>query len=64
MSLLADITVYLYFAILLLLSIYGLHRYFILYLYFRHYKFGKRLEVGSLDEKDYPTVTVQLPLFQ
>jgi hypothetical protein len=33
----------LYFGILLLLSLYGFHRYWILYLYWRYYKTAPRL---------------------
>jgi len=63
MESLAAITVYAYFGILLVLSIYGLHRYFILFLYFRHYKFAPRRQVPVMDPGEYPSVTVQLPLF-
>jgi cellulose synthase/poly-beta-1,6-N-acetylglucosamine synthase-like glycosyltransferase len=63
MNTLAAITVTAYFAILLLLSLYGIHRYFILFLYFKHYKFGPRRETPSMDPADYPTVTIQLPLY-
>ena len=63
MDTLAAITVYGYFAILLILSVYGLHRYFILFLYYRHYKFGRRPQAPSMDPGDYPPVTVQLPLY-
>ncbi|MCH7549704.1 MAG: glycosyltransferase, partial [Candidatus Krumholzibacteriota bacterium] len=59
----AAITVYAYFGILAILSIYGIHRYFILYLYLRHYKFGKPREVPVLARDEYPTVTIQLPLY-
>jgi cellulose synthase/poly-beta-1,6-N-acetylglucosamine synthase-like glycosyltransferase len=63
MNTLASITVYAYFGILLVLSIYGIHRYFILYLYFRHYKFARRPAPPVMDPADYPAVTVQLPLY-
>jgi cellulose synthase/poly-beta-1,6-N-acetylglucosamine synthase-like glycosyltransferase len=63
MESLAAFTVYAYFGILLVLSIYGLHRYFILFLYFRHYKFAPRRKVPAMDPGEYPSVTVQLPLF-
>jgi cellulose synthase/poly-beta-1,6-N-acetylglucosamine synthase-like glycosyltransferase len=63
MDTVAAITVYAYFGILLALSVYGLHRYFIVYLYYRHYKFGKRFEPPALAPEDYPAVTVQLPLY-
>jgi len=63
MNTLAAITVYSYFGILLILSIYGIHRYFILYLYYRHYKFARRPEPPRMDPAEYPSVTVQLPLY-
>lgn len=63
MNTLASITVYAYFGILLVLSIYGIHRYFILYLYFRHYKFARRPAPPEMEPADYPAVTVQLPLY-
>jgi len=51
-----------YFAVLAVLSVYGLHRYAILYLYHRHYKWKQRprpvVFAGA-----YPSVTVQLPLY-
>jgi len=63
METLAAITVYGYFGILLMLSVYGLHRYFILFLYYRHYKFGPRPQTPVMSPDDYPSVTVQLPLY-
>jgi cellulose synthase/poly-beta-1,6-N-acetylglucosamine synthase-like glycosyltransferase len=63
MDTLAAITVYAYFGILILLSVYGLHRYFILALYYRHYKLARRPPPPAMDPEDYPPVTVQLPLY-
>lgn len=51
-----------YLFLIVLLSFYGLHRYWILYLYFRHYKWAKALETPALQEL-LPVVTVQLPIF-
>jgi cellulose synthase/poly-beta-1,6-N-acetylglucosamine synthase-like glycosyltransferase len=62
-DLLSRITIVAYLGILAVLSVYGLHRYFILYLYFRYYKRGKRIEPPPLRAEDCPTVTVQLPIF-
>jgi cellulose synthase/poly-beta-1,6-N-acetylglucosamine synthase-like glycosyltransferase len=62
MDTLAAITVYTYFGILLVLSVYGIHRYFILYLYFRHHKFGRRRERPAAPTQ-LPSVTIQLPLY-
>jgi cellulose synthase/poly-beta-1,6-N-acetylglucosamine synthase-like glycosyltransferase len=59
----AAIIVYGYFGILAVLSIYGVHRYFILYLYLRHYKFGPKRTTPVLAPDEYPTVTIQLPLY-
>src|SRR5688572_29069718 len=49
-----------YFVVLLGLSLYGLHRYAIVYLYLKH-----RKDVPQPLEKftDLPTITVQLPIF-
>ncbi len=63
MEALATLTVYAYFGILLVLSIYGVHRYFILFLYFKHYKFRKQPAPPVMDPADYPAVTIQLPLY-
>jgi cellulose synthase/poly-beta-1,6-N-acetylglucosamine synthase-like glycosyltransferase len=63
MNTLAALTVYAYFGILLILSIYGIHRYFILFLYYRHYKRRPRSSAPALDPSGYPSVTIQLPLY-
>jgi cellulose synthase/poly-beta-1,6-N-acetylglucosamine synthase-like glycosyltransferase len=63
MDLLSRITIVAYLAVLGLLSVYGIHRYFILYLYYRYYKRRVRPAPPPLAKKDYPTVTVQLPIF-
>jgi len=63
MDTLAPITVYAYFGILAILSIYGVHRYFIIFLYFKNYKFAPRREVPHLAPDEFPSVTVQLPLY-
>lgn len=57
-SLVVDI----YFAILAVLSLYGLHRYVILYLFHRHHKRAVKRFPPPGDGRR-PTVTVQLPLF-
>ena len=49
-----------YFAVLLTLAIFGLHRYRMVYLYFRH-RHRKPKPVGRFQE--LPRVTVQLPLY-
>jgi len=63
MNTLAALTVYAYFGILLILSIYGIHRYFVLFLYFKYYKLRPRPEPPAFDPENCPSVTVQLPLF-
>ena len=63
MEALATLTVYTYFGILLTLSIYGIHRYFILFLYFKHYKLRSQPAPPVMDPADYPAVTIQLPLY-
>jgi len=52
--------VYLYFVMLAGLSVYGLHRFWMLYLYYRHRHDPPR----PADQwRELPTVTVQLPLY-
>lgn len=51
-----------YLFLIVLLSFYGFHRYWILYLYFRHYKWSKPNEIPVLKDP-FPVVTVQLPVF-
>jgi cellulose synthase/poly-beta-1,6-N-acetylglucosamine synthase-like glycosyltransferase len=51
-----------YLALIVLLSLYGIHRYWILYLYFRYYKWAKPTPVPELPHS-LPMVTVQLPVF-
>lgn len=51
-----------YLALIFLLSLYGLHRYWILYLYFRHYKWAAPLAIKPLSGT-LPPVTVQLPIY-
>ena len=50
----------LYFALLVVLSLYGLHRYWMIYLYFRHRNETPK-PAGRLAE--LPRLTVQLPLY-
>jgi cellulose synthase/poly-beta-1,6-N-acetylglucosamine synthase-like glycosyltransferase len=53
----------LYFLILAILTVFGLHRYYLTYLYFRHR--DRRLTVPPVfeDLKEIPFVTVQLPIY-
>ncbi len=51
-----------YLFILLVLSAYGIHRYWILFLYWRHYKMAPPLTVPPPPAL-WPPVTVQLPVF-
>jgi len=64
MNTFAAITVTAYFAILAVLSLYGIHRYFILFLYFKHTRGARRPEPPPAPAPDeLPSVTVQLPLY-
>ena len=63
MELLSQVTIVAYVSVLALLSVYGLHRHYILFLYHRYYKGRHRPEPPVLGPEDYPTVTVQLPIF-
>ncbi|HEX5132562.1 MAG TPA: glycosyltransferase [Candidatus Krumholzibacteria bacterium] len=58
-----SILVDLYFAILVVLSIYGLHRYVVLYLFYRHYKHARHAPPPVMRDDFLPSVTVQLPLY-
>jgi cellulose synthase/poly-beta-1,6-N-acetylglucosamine synthase-like glycosyltransferase len=49
-----------YLVVLVLLCIYGIHRYFLVALYFRH---RHEAPVRSPDPAEWPSVTVQLPMF-
>lgn len=50
----------LYYSVLAGMALYGLHRYFILYLYWRHRK-EKPVPMGQFEQ--LPRITVQLPIF-
>jgi len=50
-----------YFVVLILLASYGLHRYVLVYLYYKNRKKRTRGPAGYFD--DLPRVTVQLPMF-
>jgi len=63
MQLWQHVIVLVYFVALAMLSVFGLHRYWILYLYHRHYKWKPRPPVGQVHGAPLPTVTVQLPLY-
>ncbi len=54
------VVMYVYFAVLGILCLYGMHRYMMVYLYYRHARRAPRI-VKTFE--DLPPVTVQLPLF-
>lgn len=58
-----SVIVFAYFAVLAVLSIYGLHRYLILYLYHRHYKWKALPPARESTGAELLSVTVQLPLY-
>jgi cellulose synthase/poly-beta-1,6-N-acetylglucosamine synthase-like glycosyltransferase len=60
MSLVEILVIFAYVGVLLVLSVYGSHRYYMAYLYYRH-KF--RLPTPERRFEDLPRVTVQLPIF-
>ncbi|HVO33016.1 MAG TPA: cellulose synthase family protein [Elusimicrobiota bacterium] len=51
-----------YLGLVALLSLYGIHRYWILYLYFRYYKWAAPRSEPALPDP-LPPVTIQLPIF-
>jgi len=50
-----------YFIVLILLAAYGMHRYILVYLYYKHKE--KRTTAPAAYFDDLPRVTVQLPIF-
>ena len=52
-----------YFIVLIILAAYGAHRYWMVYLYYKHKKNKTTEPRGSLRSDDLPRVTVQLPIF-
>ncbi|MGH9566022.1 MAG: cellulose synthase family protein, partial [Candidatus Angelobacter sp.] len=50
-----------YFIVLILLASYGVHRYILVYLYYKHRK--KKTTTPSSEFPELPRVTVQLPIF-
>jgi cellulose synthase/poly-beta-1,6-N-acetylglucosamine synthase-like glycosyltransferase len=60
MTLVETVLLVVYFSVLMVLSMYGSHRYFMAYLYYRH-KFKMPWPKGKLTE--LPPVTIQLPIF-
>ncbi len=60
MTLVESVLIIVYFLILVVLSIYGSHRYFMAYLYYRH-KYESPIPNGRLER--LPRITVQLPVF-
>ena len=55
-----NLVIAVYFGMFILLSVYGLHRYFILYLFYKHQE-DDPTPLGKLDS--LPVVTVQLPIY-
>ena len=49
-----------YFFVLLILAVYGWHRYYLVYLYMKH-KNAQPVPKASFDQ--LPVVTIQLPLY-
>jgi cellulose synthase/poly-beta-1,6-N-acetylglucosamine synthase-like glycosyltransferase len=60
MTLVESLLLALYFLVLIVLSVYGSHRYFMAYLYYRH-KYDIPTPKGTLEK--LPSVTIQLPIF-
>lgn len=63
MELGATIWMGLYFSVLVCLAIFGAHRYFLIYLYYRHQKVKPKGVPVWADLPEVPWVTVQLPVF-
>lgn len=52
-----------YFIVLITLAAYGAHRYWMVYLYYKHKKNKTTEPAGHFRPDDLPRVTVQLPIF-
>ena len=62
MSYLSLIFILLYFLVLFLLAVYGVHRYLMVYLYYKYKDRARRVKPEALEDPP-PAVTVQLPLY-
>ncbi len=62
MSYLSLIFILLYFLVLLLLAVYGVHRYLMVYLYYKYKDRARPVKPEPLDQAP-PAVTIQLPLY-
>lgn len=62
MPIIATFILAFYIGIVFILSLYGIHRYWILYLYYRHYKWAPPL-LQPRPPAMWPKATVQLPIF-
>ena len=62
MSYLSLIFILLYFLVLLLLAVYGVHRYLMVYLYYKYKDRARPVKPEPLDQTP-PAVTIQLPLY-
>jgi cellulose synthase/poly-beta-1,6-N-acetylglucosamine synthase-like glycosyltransferase len=60
---LAHLVLAIYFAVLVVLSFYGSHRYTMVYLYKKYARGGDPEPVRRLTDAELPTITVQLPMF-
>src|ERR1700716_1411933 len=60
MTLVETLTLVAYFFVLIILAVYGWHRYYLVYLYLRHRDHGPKAG-PALDP--LPVVTIQLPLY-
>lgn len=63
MEFIIHITIVAYVSVLALLSVYGLHRYYIIYLFMRHYKRRDHPKPPPVAHGDLPRVTIQLPIY-
>jgi len=62
MQTISHIFMVIYLTLIVLLSLYGIHRYWILYLYFKYYKWAKPIPTPELPVR-LPMVTIQLPVY-
>lgn len=58
-----NIVILVYFVLMALLCLYGIHRYYLMYLYCKYYKNRSRLPQYEWQDKPFPFITIQLPIF-
>jgi cellulose synthase/poly-beta-1,6-N-acetylglucosamine synthase-like glycosyltransferase len=58
-----SLVIFTYVFVLAILTFYGLHRYWIVYLYWKHHKWTQKKPTPPFSSIEIPFVTIQLPLY-